>query len=296
MKKTIIFVLFFGQTINSICQTSFIQTGFDTENSYKYCLYIDSNDVDNIWQVGSPNKSIFNAAYSPPNALITDTINTYPINNRSSVYLRFIKYYYNYNLLSFHMEYKLNTDTLNDSCKIEYTVDRGTNWININAIDVWYEWFDGPLISSGSSNGWNELYLMMDITPYNLSEGDTILFKFTFSSDSVDTNKDGWMIDDLDVHLLYDIGIQESSNINPSCQIIYCGNYLLKIISLNNIQTNNYMIELYDVMGQLVFCNYLGNGYENTYYLDSFKKGIYLYKIIDISEKKISQSGKVIIY
>ena len=37
----------------------------------------------NIWQIGAPHKTVFSAAYTAPNVIITDTVNHYPVNDTS---------------------------------------------------------------------------------------------------------------------------------------------------------------------------------------------------------------------
>lgn len=54
---------------------------FDSSNIY---LQIDTTSSNNIWQVGQPSKTFFDSAYSPVNAIVTDTINSYPVNNHSA--------------------------------------------------------------------------------------------------------------------------------------------------------------------------------------------------------------------
>ena len=60
---------------------------WDVISDYKYIL-IDTTIDNNIWQIGKPSKSLFSSALSSPNAIITDTSNTYPINNESYFYLK----------------------------------------------------------------------------------------------------------------------------------------------------------------------------------------------------------------
>ena len=48
--------------------------------SYQELIYdFDTTHGTNVWQIGQPQKTVFNQAYSLPNALMTDTINSYPI-------------------------------------------------------------------------------------------------------------------------------------------------------------------------------------------------------------------------
>ena len=90
MKKTITILICLVVTSNlAFCQQG-IDFNFDQDTNYKKYFYIDSNDVNNIWQIGKPNKSVVNVAYSIPNCLASDTTNPYPPNNNSSLYFRHI--------------------------------------------------------------------------------------------------------------------------------------------------------------------------------------------------------------
>ncbi len=56
---------------------------FDDSQEIEH-LYIDTvSNPNNIWQVGIPQKTIFTDAYSPPNVIVTDTTNPYPVNDTS---------------------------------------------------------------------------------------------------------------------------------------------------------------------------------------------------------------------
>jgi hypothetical protein len=61
---------------------------FDTPWSQAEHITIDTiSNPNNIWQIGVPNKPLFNTAYSVPNVIVTDTINTVPANDTSTFYL-----------------------------------------------------------------------------------------------------------------------------------------------------------------------------------------------------------------
>ena len=96
MKKIITILICLVATSNlAFCQQS-IYFNFDQDTNYKKYFYIDSGNVNNIWQIGKPQKSVFNAAHSAPNALLTDTVNHYPVNDTSSVTMLHIVEYNNY--------------------------------------------------------------------------------------------------------------------------------------------------------------------------------------------------------
>ena len=50
--------------------------------------FVIINDSNNIWQIGNPNKPPLDTTPYPPNALLTDTIFSYPVNNHSVFEIR----------------------------------------------------------------------------------------------------------------------------------------------------------------------------------------------------------------
>jgi len=52
----------------------------DSCNFETPCTLVVMDSASGIWQIGPPQKAIFDSAYSLPNALVTDTLNTYPVN------------------------------------------------------------------------------------------------------------------------------------------------------------------------------------------------------------------------
>ena len=48
------------------------------------------SNPNNSWQVGAPQKSLFTSALTPPNVIVTDTINPYLINDTSIFSLTFL--------------------------------------------------------------------------------------------------------------------------------------------------------------------------------------------------------------
>ena len=84
MKKQIILGVFIFIYVNSYSQYPGDTTNWDTikfESAYEY-LNIDTSN-QNIWQIGRPSKIFFDSAYSKEKAIVTDSINFYPVNNCS---------------------------------------------------------------------------------------------------------------------------------------------------------------------------------------------------------------------
>lgn len=202
-------------------------------------VYIDSNNINNIWQVGTPQKTLFDSAYSASNAIITDTINPYPISNTSEFTFKTPTYIPNYGGIDISFWHKYDTDTLKDGGMVLVSIDN-VNWTNLlNGPQIFFSDFlysqTDSVASlndvgfSGNSGGWvQSQFFYNGVYPENGIQVDTLYLKFMFSSDNIDSNKEGWMIDD--IHFWYNlgIGIEEQSNLNsmfvypnPSNDIIY---------------------------------------------------------------------------
>jgi hypothetical protein len=184
------------------------------------CGYIQLDTLNfDLWQIGTPQKPFFDSAYNPPNAILTDTIYPYDTSR-----LEFFEFnvpisehpYYQGNIIV-GFKHKFETDTLVDGGFIEASFDGGVSWHNVifpENSGEWLEYFgtenmysiedtlaNGKHGFSGTSDGWIHSKIQwvwqlpvvrsMQIPP------DTLRLRFFYMSDSLQTNKDGWMIDDI---------------------------------------------------------------------------------------------------
>ncbi|CAN5502055.1 hypothetical protein BH10BAC1_BH10BAC1_04130 [soil metagenome] len=241
----------------------------DTTNRY---IYIDSTQTNNIWQLGTPSKTLFNAAYSAPWALVTDTINTYPNSNTSS--FSFIVWT-DCNWFALYFSYRINTDSLLDGGVLEYSTNGGTSWTNIiDSPYTLYNYYSASDSLSSNSNqpgftgtrGWS-------VAGFSGPTLNTVVeFRFTFTSDSINTNRDGWMIDDLIINgLMVDINeIETNASLqifpNPTSDVI-------TIISSNAIQLKSFLVR--DILGRIVLYSD-----QTTIDLSKFETGIYFIEIV----------------
>jgi hypothetical protein len=217
MKKTFILWILLFLNLEVSAQFNYILDTITFESQYPFIEI--GTTPQNIWQIGVPQKTILDSAFSPVNAIITDTINNYPANNHS--YFEFKIGDFNYG--SFYSEdvyveikHKYDTDRLKDGGYITVSYDSGQTWVNIVEDDntYWYanayssnlydNYFDslynGEFGFSGNSNGWVTTSFGWHILPVKSNytmPGDTLLVRFNFISDSIDTNKEGWMIDNI---------------------------------------------------------------------------------------------------
>ena len=220
MKKYLLLIPLMLISAVSFAQFYFYTLDFDDTASL-YHLRIDTaSNPNNIWQVDAPQKTIFTNAYSSPNVIITDIINPYPVNDTSSFTIVNIAGvgYTSPHTASLLGEYSVNSDTLTDFGLIEFSPDNGTSWYDIvnDTFITNYIGFPQHWISlTGNSNGWQPFYV--NLAPlgllFNIQLGDTVLWRFTFISDSIQTNKDGLMFDDLHFED-YVEGIEEFQNDN----------------------------------------------------------------------------------
>lgn len=277
MKKYLILI-----SLTLIAVTSFGQTWWDLTFEDTYYLdriIIDSiTNPNNIWQIGHPDKTVFNTAHSSPNVIATDTLITYPINDTSSfsvIHIAEQGWEINYPAIYIDGWYYVNSDTLSDYAFIEFSPDNGDTWLSADSSQNNGCCFVGDQelpTFSGNSFGWKHFhYCLCTYIPVNI--GDTILYRFTFISDNIQTNKDGIMFDDLHFEDWIE-GIEENQNDdlisilpNPSSDYI-----TVKCINSNEKQT----ILIYSFTGQQVFKN---NNFKkekiDTRQLDN---GIYLLK------------------
>jgi len=253
---------------------------FDSPYSQNNHIIIDTiSNPDNIWQIGVPSKTVFDSAYSLTHAIVTDTLNAYSVNDTSSFILKHIRpgVLGGNESLQLNFWFKFNSDSLTDFGMVEASVDNGITWINLLTEDTTYylKWLEPKPVLTGNSNGWQHFSLELSILTNLLGYSDTLLYRFTFISDSVQTNKDGWMLDNF--HLIdWWEGIDEFENSdkvniypNPSNGIV--------TIESSIINPRDLRIEIYNEIGILVLNKELNS---NNLRLD-LPNGMYFIKLVD---------------
>ncbi|NOY51948.1 MAG: T9SS type A sorting domain-containing protein [Chlorobi bacterium] len=172
----------------------------DTSQFYRIKIDTNSNQ-NNIWEIGEPRKNKFSSSISLPNAIITDSVNPYPINDTSSFTITHLTGdgWNGYPKIDIGGWYYVDSDTLSDYGFVEYSANHGNSWILIDSANgnccTWGATIE-PAVFTGNSNGWRHFYYCI-CSDTILNINDTILYKFTFLSDSIQSNKDGLMFDNL---------------------------------------------------------------------------------------------------
>lgn len=221
MKKTFLFCLlsFLGGNTFAQLETFYWDT-INFEEPYQY-LQLDESG-QSCWQIGQPQKVYFDSAFSPSRAIVTDTINSYPASDLSFFDLKIGDFNYpNWYPWSIWMEikHKYDTDTLCDGGYISVSYDNGEHFMNIIHDTVYYGGVipagenenlygsDGTLCNgepgfSGRSDGWISTWFSWHYLLVKSQEeiGDTMVIRFNFVSDDMDTAKEGWMIDNIKLY------------------------------------------------------------------------------------------------
>jgi hypothetical protein len=269
-------------SIISYSQWGYGNINFD-DNVNLYRIYIDSTLSNNIWQIGMPSKSTFISSHSNPNAIVTDLQNSYPINNTSIFYLRTSgDDFGDYHGAQLGFWYRMDSDTLIDFGKIEISIDSGQTWYNITAGNGYYWLYDSQgikikeygggedtIVFSGISNGWYRIIYQMELPEQQII--DSIIYRFTFHSSSLNTSRDGWMIDDFEFFDLW-----ESIPENKELYRVY-PNPVKDEITINSKTLIN-KVEISNSLGSIVKKN------ENTLLpmhinVSDLPSGIYFYKL-----------------
>ena len=230
--------------------------GADTSASNSIIIHIDTA-ASVIWQIGQPQKIIFDSAATLPNVIVTDTVNFYPVNNTSSFQFTIVPWM-NWGILAVQWMQKLDMDSGFDGGKVEFSVDAGASWENAFNNPHVYNFYGflpenhdtletGEDVFTGSDSTWRDIWLCYDMSW--LSFIDSIMVRYTFISDPQDNGKEGWMIDNMLAHLtiIHTIGEKDQDKYinvypNPATDIIYIETqklqefHIIEYIALYNSQ------------------------------------------------------------
>jgi len=183
--------------------------GADTSAFNSLLINIDTSS-SNIWQIGQPQKIIFDTAATFPNAIVTDTSNYYPTNNTSSFSFGVDPQWFGWGILALQWKQKLDMDIDYDGGIIEFSSDTGNTWKNVFNNPYVYNFYgfdtanqdtliSGDYAFSGTDSTWKDIWLCFDLSW--LSFSDSLMFRYTLKSDAIDNNKEGWIIDNLISHI-----------------------------------------------------------------------------------------------
>lgn len=293
----LIIILLTAQQLDAQRQ-EYIWNTIDFEEPCEY-VEIDTSS-QNIWEIGKPSKILFDSAYSITNAIITDSINNYPINNYSyfDLYIGYFNIDWYPEDIFIEIKHKFDTDTLKDGGYITVSYDMGSTWRNIIMDSVYGEvspgWegsgsknlyseddrlFNGEYGFSGNSKEWISTWFCWHLIPVKSSKdfiGDTMIIRFNFISDSIENNKEGWMIDNIKLYS-EDLGGGIDSSMPLEFKIF--PNPMKDFAFVDVKKDGKIEICLYDIRGQLHRQMHY-EAYETIRFeKDNLTPGIYFLKI-----------------
>ena len=180
---------------------------FDNDTTTAIQLNIDT--AVSSWQVGAPQKAVFDSAASAPNVLITRTDTTYPINDSSVAEIAFDPQTFNWGILALQWTQQLDLESARDFGVLEFSSDNGATWHNAFDDPNVYNFYgfdqvntdtmpNGEWAFTGTDSTWNDIWLCFD---YSFVSGSIMRVRYTLLSDSNETNQDGWMIDNFSAHI-----------------------------------------------------------------------------------------------
>ena len=265
--------------------------------------------AENIWQIGKPGKLFFDSAYTYSNAIVTDTINYYPINNYSYFELKFNFDLFKYSVFHVSFEHKFDTDTLKDGGYLNVSHDNGNTWFNIiededvrffatpkDSNEYLYSQqdtlFNGEKGFSGHSEGWIsvgfEWFHYSSKKNLEQETEDASIIRFNFISDSIPETKEGWLIDHIMIYgilapgMIYDYGKSEVVKVYP--------NPVSGLVTLefSNPINTDYLLTIYNNFGQSVLMRKVSDEVKSLVDMGLYPPGLYLFKLSNLTNGQVS--------
>jgi hypothetical protein len=256
------------------------------------------DSTNQLWQLGKSSK--FDGVLSSKPALYTDTLTSYPINVDEGIVMMLydasgINAYHWYDV---YFKHRFETDSLVDGAYIEVSLDSGSTWVN--AIDYmdsisWPMW--GPysvdfystdyLVNgqrsafTGRGINYRQSHIHLGLITAIVANPEIIDFplapylRFSFVSDSIDTQKAGWQIDEVEIWGVITSGIEE--RLKPIVVLPNPSSGLFRIQSVNH---QDLYFEVSDLKGRKILTGRM-NGTSAAIDLSSYPSGTYLLKFED---------------
>jgi hypothetical protein len=289
MKKLLLLFVFVQQLAYGQFYTNYFEGSF---NSLTVSIASSST---NIWQIGKPAKPFFSAASTTPNVIVTDTLAFYPTNNVSSFTFTYNSPFFNPAApLAVQWKQKLDCEQGKDGGIVEFSTN-GTVWQNAHNNTNVYQFYgfqpankdtlaNNEYAFSGRDNTWRDIWLC--ILPNVLNSNGICYFRFTFKSDAVNTNQEGWMIDNLTVHGTFFHPVKENSKLG---RLTVYPSITSGIVNVELMKNEEYKtidnIELIDQNGKTV--ERYGQNYSKVVLdISAHRTGIYYLKVT--INKKVS--------
>ena len=236
----------------------------------------NESDSTSSWVYGETEKPFLNSL-TPIEGWITDSIEPYGINQRSELVIMMPHLEWSF-VTWIYFEHRYDTDTLIDGGYVQFSCD-SMNW---NSFDIDNNWNGAPafvevsnyanstihdsvLAFNGSTADWiaSSLAIMWVAPAFHGEENrdyvgcsennlDTVYFRFVFESDSIETNRGGWMIRNIKIGTHDLPGSISETNYQPLTIYPNPARDLIQI-ELPKSAGNATETRFYDMMGKLAY-------------------------------------------
>ncbi|RYE25962.1 MAG: T9SS type A sorting domain-containing protein [Sphingobacteriales bacterium] len=143
--------------------------------------------------------------------MVTDTLNPYPVNDTSAFSFG-IRPWGRWGIIALQWKQKIDFDKKMDGGVVEFSIDSGATWQNTFNNPYVYNFYGydttnrdtlmtGEYAFSGTDSNWRDIWLCFDYS--YLSTTDSLALRFRLLTDAVDSNKEGWLIDNMMAHVTY---------------------------------------------------------------------------------------------
>ena len=300
MKRSLVFLFLFIFSAG----TSLYAQSNNFDGYTELPVEIDTSNPLNIWEIAMPSKSIFDAAFSTPNALITDSINYYPVNNQSAFQIKIHMYtlWTGYPFFMVLWRQKMDVDLLKDGGVIEVSYDSLQTWTNI-FLDTLYQPLPiGNFNVDTLSNGqigitemdavWKEIGFCWSSDYGNPI--DEVYIRYTFYSDSIETLQEGWMIDNFNAFPTIVDGLEKQTKEYEIKDLNVFPNPANNSINFNSSSAlNANSVEVRNMSGNIVWQENI-SGYKNGQFnIQQLSTGTYIIILRDKNGKVLTK-GKFI--
>jgi hypothetical protein len=309
MPKLCLFLIAFILGLECFSQTAvtpydYVYVNFNNGGNLDYLL-INPEDSLNSWTIGTPDKEIFTQTPS----LYTDT-NLYYQSNLHSWFQVKLDDFSSGGPTYVSLDMVLDTEPGKDGMYIEVSKDGGESFINIihdtiiGPLGDFFNFemteglysstdtlFNGIQGFSGSQDINLSLFWIKEcIGPKFVSKAksinDSLIVRFNFISDSVETEHEGVQITDFEMQIVLCFGLDELATNsyqlinNPSSDFIEIVSQVIGDMGSTYI--------LFDELGRIVKQDIISQKERFSIDIESLKPGMYMLRIIDKDEKPIS--------
>ena len=289
MKKSILFlVAFLISTITVSAQWPFYSCTINFEDNPCWegsYYHIDYPGTNNIWQVCVPHKTVFDSAFSTPHAILTDSSGPYPVGNTSSFIIKFLLDPSCMCAPAIGGRYKFDSDSLNNYGRLDISFNNGVTWFDALKEDSGLiQWFTPKPVFTGRIHQWREFGAILMGGNYKM---DTIWYRYTFVSDSIQTNQEGWMLDNIQL-IAHTEGIQDNRYLDDINIYPNPATDKITIEILGAIKET--ILAIVDIEGQLLITQQI-NELKTQIDINTLPSGVYF---VRLTNDKTVEVGKII--